>query len=122
MTIAFALVSAVALGISFYSAGKMKRGERQVVLLQSEVEKLSQTEKNLRGNLQEVQTRYVQETAATQDLRRDLLQEELKSQVLSQELQKQKRPQKTAQNVEASESKVSGSANTNFSSKNSAVD
>ena len=108
----FALVSLVALSVAFYAATKIKNREHQVALLKARVDTLSQTEKALRGSLQEVEAKHAQETKS---LKEALLQEELKNEALAKEFQRQQI--KTAQNVEATEGKETNIPN--FTGKSS---
>ena len=101
--IAFAVVSIVALSVSFSAIAKMKQGQQQVRILKTEVEKLNEKEKNLQGSLQEAQQRYSQEAATTEDLK----------QVLS-EMQRQNKP---AHNADSTTQKKESSIATNFTSK-----
>ncbi len=88
LTIALIVVTLVALGVSFVSGSKARRGNQQRAGLQSQIEKLTQANKALEESLKERQEQYAQETVMTKSLKEALVQEQLKNQVLTEELQR----------------------------------
>ena len=98
VTIAFALVSVVALAVSFTAARKMQHGQQQVDILKAEIDRRNETERALRTTLQETEQKYAQAMASSNDLKTALAQIQLKNEALAKETQQ--RRTKVAQNVE----------------------
>lgn len=88
LIVALTVVTLVALGVSFVSGSKARRGNQQRAGLQSQIEKLTQANKALEESLKEREEKYAQETVMTKNLKEALVQEQLKNQVLTEELQR----------------------------------
>ena len=100
-------VAVAALAVSFLSSAKARGGKAQVVVLRSQVEKLTQTAKVLEESLKETQEKYSQETLATKGLKEALVREEFKTQTLAEELDRLK--EKSSQSAKATTSKPASS-------------
>ena len=77
-TVALTLVAAAALSVSFFSAAKARNSRREVAKLKVETQRLTQANKSLEGNLQEVREKLARQESTTEELKEALAQEQPK--------------------------------------------